>query len=131
MRTGASGPLTGRGLRHPVPTIVFHGDEDTIVHPANADGFLCALQRSGPPLSVVRTAHVRTERARAYTRSIYRKGSGPPLLEEWIVHGAGHAWFGGSGRGPYSDAAGPDASREMIRFFFDRRRALDSAKAKA
>src|SRR5204863_9040809 len=36
----------GRTVRPP-PTIVFHGDQDGVVHPANAGGFLSHLRRSG------------------------------------------------------------------------------------
>jgi poly(3-hydroxybutyrate) depolymerase len=38
-------------------------------------------------------------------------------FEHWLVHGAGHAWSGGDGSAVYADAKGPDASREMLRFF--------------
>ena len=41
------------------------------------------------------------------------------LLQKWVLHGVGHAWSGGSVSGTYTEPRGPDASREMLRFFFD------------
>jgi poly(hydroxyalkanoate) depolymerase family esterase len=116
----ASGAGTGSETRT-VPTIVFHGDRDTIVNPRNADQII--LQgttryhaRAGTnPRVAAQPGQV--PGGHAYTRTVYQGTEGQPFQEHWQVHGAGHAWSGGSTNGSYTDPKGPDASREMLRFF--------------
>jgi poly(3-hydroxybutyrate) depolymerase len=112
-----------------VPTIVFHGDRDTTVHPRNGDQIIKQLTSSiahnGGDARSENLPHVMTGRAdvprgRTYTRSLYRNGDGKTIAEQWVVHGAGHAWSGGSRGRRFTDAKGPDAGKEMLRFFFDR-----------
>ena len=54
----------------------------------------------------------------AYTRATHHDASGRIILEQWRIDGSGHAWSGGSPRGSYTDPKGPDATREMLRFFY-------------
>lgn len=91
-----------------VPMIVFHGDRDTTVHPSNGEH---------PMTDTLEKTERGYANGRAYTRTTHWNASGTPVLEHWLVHGAGHAWSGGSTSGSYTDPLGPDASREMLRFF--------------
>jgi poly(3-hydroxybutyrate) depolymerase len=60
---------------------------------------------------------------RAYSQTVYVDAANRPTVEQWVLHGAGHAWSGGSSDGSFTDACGPDASAEMIRFFYLQQRA--------
>lgn len=101
-----------------VPVIVFHGDRDATVHPANADSVIAASVRPDVRVETVRVAGAVGKRDS--TRHAYRDAAGNIVAERWDVHGAGHAWAGGSDQGSYTDRTGPDATTEMLRFFFAR-----------
>ena len=108
-----------------VPTIVFHGDADETVHPRNGEQIISAVvglaaasgaARTPPPPRVEASE---ADEGRNHTRTIHHADDGSATAEHWVVHGAGHAWSGGRAAGSFTDADGPDATREMLRFFFD------------
>ena len=104
--------------REILPTILFHGDGDTTVHPRNGECLLAHLARGGNGSSPrVSTSQGQVPGGYKYTRFTYRDAEGRDLVERWSVHGLGHAWSGGSYPGSYTDPRGPDASAEMVRFF--------------
>jgi poly(hydroxyalkanoate) depolymerase family esterase len=103
--------------RPAVPTIVFHGDRDTIVHPRNADHVIAGSMIATTWQKKVR--HGQVPGGHAYTCTIHTDANGQAILEQWCIHGAGHAWSGGSPAGSYTDPRGPDATKEMLRFFRD------------
>ncbi len=112
---------TATGARQAItPIIVFHGDADTTVHPRNGDEVL-AQGLPGPAASASAAGrevqHGQAPNGHSFTRTLYRDDAGRIIAEHWLVHGGAHAWSGGSGEGSYVDPAGPDATREMLRFF--------------
>jgi poly(hydroxyalkanoate) depolymerase family esterase len=123
-------PLAGKAI----PIIVFQGDRDSTVHPKNGEQII--TQWTAPHGAHEQSGSSATEsgrfNGRAYRRTIHRDAIGRIAAEYWLVKGAGHAWSGGNPRGSYADSKGPDASREMLRFFLHhvnapvaRRRARD------
>jgi poly(3-hydroxybutyrate) depolymerase len=99
-----------------VPTIVFHGDADKTVHPRNGDHVIGRSRSSALHMKVHRD---RVSGGHAYTRTVYADATGRAVLEQWNIHGAGHAWSGGSSAGSHTDPSGPDATKEMLRFFLE------------
>jgi poly(hydroxyalkanoate) depolymerase family esterase len=98
-----------------LPIIVFHGDRDTTVHPANGAELIKRRRRHPSEDTVVEPGAV--PEGHAYTRTVHRRPDGSIHAEHWVIHGSGHAWSGGDTRGSYTDGKGPNASREMMRFF--------------
>jgi poly(hydroxyalkanoate) depolymerase family esterase len=102
-----------------IPLIVFHGDRDATVHPRNGEQVLAQAipDMSGVVDPRVMVSHGQVPSGRSYSRTVYHDAAGQVVAEHWLVHGAGHAWSGGSAAGSFTDPWGPDASREMWRFF--------------
>ena len=119
MRTGAAARSPHHdGARSVIPTIVFHGDRDTTVNLVNADQVITQAKAA----AYLRADVIQGEAGGLhYTRTVHMGEGGQPVLEQWVLHGGGHAWSGGSTAGSYTDPRGPDASRKMTRFFFDLR----------
>jgi poly(3-hydroxybutyrate) depolymerase len=117
MRQGGSDTKVVSGDRPAVPTIVFHGDRDTTVHPNNGGQIL--EQSLGTMDTQEKVHRGQVPGGHAYTRTILSDASGRGMLEHWNIHGAGHAWSGGSPAGSYTDPRGPNATREMLRFFLE------------
>jgi poly(hydroxyalkanoate) depolymerase family esterase len=114
--SGAGSAVLGRRL---VPTIVFHGDQDTVVHARNGDWLIA--QSTATIMTDLQTTvqQGRVPGGHAYSRRLHADASGQTIFEHWVIHGAGHAWAGGSPAGSYTDPRGPDAAREMLRFFLE------------
>jgi poly(hydroxyalkanoate) depolymerase family esterase len=123
MRRGTA--QSTRRLATAIPLIAFHGDLDTTVSPLNADHlldqWLRAHERGGSALAA-RVERGQAANGRAYTRSIYDDTGGRTFAEKWLIHQAGHAWSGGNPAGSFTDPQGPDASGELLRFFFEHAR---------
>jgi len=100
-------------------TIVFHGVSDPTVHPSNAEAILAGAREglTGPAKETIQAG---SAGGRVYTRTVITDARGIPQVEYWAIEGLGHAWSGGSPDGSYTDPHGPDASREMLRFFLTR-----------
>lgn len=115
MRQGGGAGLADGALS--VPTIVFHGNRDSTVHPTNGQQI---FDQGGKKISSkIKVIKGQIPQGHAYTRTTMTNPQGLVIAEYWNVHGAGHAWSGGSPSGSYTDPRGPDATREMLRFFLD------------
>jgi poly(3-hydroxybutyrate) depolymerase len=113
---GATGPA--------VPTIVFHGDADATVTAVNgaaiAGQAVAAFERNGADLQRLTRMNVVVNGSNC-TATEFSDDNGNTVVEQWVVHGGAHAWFGGSPTGSFTASNGPDASAEIVRFFLNSR----------
>ena len=116
MRNGASG-AKGDGLGTSRPTIVFHGDRDSTVNIRNGDAVVA--QAVGGTRTTVSSEMGSSPGGLSFVRKLHRDSRGRLIVEQWTIHGAPHAWAGGSPFGSYTDPRGPNATEAMVRFFME------------
>ena len=116
-----------------MPTIVFHGADDRIVAPLNADQVvgqwaqtndLAANGKDDDDVDAVPDGkeEAQAPNGRRYTRWFFKDAQGKTVIEKVAVSGMGHAWSGGDSAGSYTDPLGPDATRMTWDFFRANRR---------
>jgi poly(hydroxyalkanoate) depolymerase family esterase len=129
MRDGADlGALAKTGHAASLPIIVFHGDMDSTVHWKNSvgvvqqsiDSYAAQMRHARAKVEIALSEETGEATGRGFTRKVHRGAAGEIVAEQWTVHGSGHAWSGGRRSGSYTDTNGPDASKEMLRFFMRR-----------
>jgi poly(hydroxyalkanoate) depolymerase family esterase len=115
-----------------MPAIVFQGDADSVVAPANGpeivkewqvtDNYVLAGSANGPIPTSAWSAKLSmgwVPNGRMYTVSTYPDNHGNDLIEYWSINGMNHAWSGGSSGPQYSDPSGPSETAAMYAFFMN------------
>ncbi|MEO7939977.1 MAG: PHB depolymerase family esterase [Burkholderiaceae bacterium] len=120
--TGGTASKPRRSTARAVPTIVFHGDRDHTVQHTNGAEIIAQAANAhaaevGDVVMRAQSTSGTSTGGRRYSTAVHVDAAGKTLIEDWTVHGAGHAWSGGSANGSFTDGSGPDASAEMARFF--------------
>ncbi len=111
-----------------VPTLVIHGDRDTTVNPVNADRIIEQLKARAELIdpsggALLASGEHRIESGgRTYRQQDYTQ-RGRIMLRKVLVEGLGHAWSGGDSHYDFNEADGPDASRLILDFVMQYRRA--------
>jgi poly(hydroxyalkanoate) depolymerase family esterase len=116
--SGKSSDRHPRRANNRARTVIFHGKSDAKVHPSNADHILSEA-RAGVSGIYRESTHRGTSNGLEYDRTVVVDARGVSQLEYWAIDGLGHAWSGGSRDGSHTEQRGPDASREMLRFFLE------------
>lgn len=104
-----------------IPVLVMHGGSDAVVNavngPRNARQWIVTQQRTLDADNVAAAETTGEENGYHVTRVLHRDATGAVMVELITVQELGHAWSGGSREGTFTDERGPDATREMLRFF--------------
>jgi poly(hydroxyalkanoate) depolymerase family esterase len=114
-RSNSVGKALPTAAATPLPALlVIQGNKDTVVAPVNGG---LAAARWAATVSARPAAPRVVKRGTRYPATLTEWKLGRRVVATWAqVAGLGHAWSGGAAAQPYSDPAGPDASRMVIAF---------------
>jgi len=110
-----------------VPTLVMHGDADTLVHPRNAEQIIAQFRKfaeltAAPPGTLTGPVEEYVDgKGRSYLQRDYAHRE-QVLLRSILIDGLGHAWSGGDAREKFNDPMPPDATRLIWEFISGFRR---------
>ena len=123
-----------------IPTIVYQGSNDLVVHPINGDQVTQQWMRTdqlassstykgafGNPSSI---ENGQVPFGHTYDVFKWNDNHGYEIQEYWKINGMGHAWSGGSPGTSYTDPSGPDASLAMVQFFMSHPFTLSDLQAR-
>jgi poly(hydroxyalkanoate) depolymerase family esterase len=102
----------------PVPALIFQGTADIVVPPSTAyriAGQWATVDGIDTIADTVEYGQV--PGGRSYTHLTYRSTDGRPLIEQYMIDGAGHVYPGGCSCSLYGDPSGPDATGITWDFF--------------
>jgi poly(hydroxyalkanoate) depolymerase family esterase len=112
-----------------VPTIVFHGTNDSVNNIINGDQVVqqwietAMLASQNTYVANFNTPTSTTTGTApgglSYTTYSWQDSSGSTIQEYWKVNALGHAWSGGNPSGSYTDPRGPNASQALYTFFMN------------
>jgi len=110
-----------------IPTIVYQGSSDLVVHPINSDHVTQQWMRTDQIASngidkaefgnPSHTENGQVPGGHSFSVFKWDDSQGYELQEYWKIDGMGHAWSGGNPGNSYTDPSGPEASLAMIQFF--------------
>jgi poly(hydroxyalkanoate) depolymerase family esterase len=112
-----------------MPTIVFQGTGDKIVHPINGDQVVQQWMQTNHLAShglyvadfhnPTTTTFGQVPEGYVYTVSTWKDHTGKEIQQYWKILGLAHAWSGGNPAVSYTDPEGPNASEAMYQFFMN------------
>jgi poly(hydroxyalkanoate) depolymerase family esterase len=105
-----------------IPVLIVQGAQDKSVPPLHtaqlARQWLTIAEVLGARGTDPETTRAESASGSHFSREVFSDAQKRVLVETIVVDELAHAWSGGAADGTFTDPKGPDATAEMLRFFF-------------